>query len=117
MTNTIRSKIARLADRRMWRKPMGEIVWRGETPDGNEIETADPIELLNEILEQIDAEENNLYGKLVAVQKGTHEILRTRNRLPGIIPHGLQIALFEPIFLEAGTTPASTHKGGRASAK
>ena len=54
MTNTIRSKIARLADRRMWRKPMGEIVWRGETPDGNEIETADPIELLNEILEQID---------------------------------------------------------------
>ena len=54
MTNTIRSKIERLADRRMWRHELGEIVWRGETPNGNEIETADPIELLNEILEQLD---------------------------------------------------------------
>ena len=54
MTNTIRSKIERLADRRMWRYELGEIIWRGETADGNEIETADPIELLNEILEQLD---------------------------------------------------------------
>ena len=54
MTNTIRSKIARLADRRMWRYELGEIIWFGETSDGNEIETDDPVDLLNEILEQID---------------------------------------------------------------
>lgn len=54
MTNTIRSKIARLADRRMWRYELGEIIWFGETPDGNEIETDDPVDLLNEILEQLD---------------------------------------------------------------
>ena len=54
MTNTIRSKIERLADRRMWRYELGEIIWRGETADGNEIETDDPVDLLNEILEQLD---------------------------------------------------------------
>ena len=54
MTNTIRSKIARLADRRMWRYEYGQYVWRGETPDGNEIETTLPLDLLAEILEQID---------------------------------------------------------------
>lgn len=54
MSNTIRSKIERLADRRMWRYEMGEIIWRGETPDGNEIETDNPVDLLNEILVQLD---------------------------------------------------------------
>jgi len=55
VTNTIRSKIERLADRRMWRYELGEILWRGETPDGNEIATEDPVELLNEILAQLDS--------------------------------------------------------------
>lgn len=54
MTNTIRSKIERLADRRMWRHEFGQYVWRGVTPDGNEIETTEPLDLLAEILEQLD---------------------------------------------------------------
>lgn len=34
--------LGRLADRRMWRRRNGELVWAGETPDGNEVETDDP---------------------------------------------------------------------------
>jgi hypothetical protein len=38
--------IERVGDPSMWRNLNGELVWRGETPDGNEIETQDPRQIL-----------------------------------------------------------------------
>ena len=48
---------------------------------------------------------------------GVFEQFRTRKHLSGIRPHGLQFEMFEAAYLEAGTEPAATHKGGAANAK
>ena len=38
--------IERVYDAKMWRDRAGDLQWRGETPDGNEIETENPRTLL-----------------------------------------------------------------------
>lgn len=44
------SDIERVRDVKMWRRLNGELVWVGQTPDGNEIETESPLTLLENAL-------------------------------------------------------------------
>lgn len=47
--------IRRVRDPRMWRIVNGDLHWRGETPDGNEIETESPLVLLDIALKELEA--------------------------------------------------------------
>ena len=60
---------------------------------------------------------NNERELLFKLMQGLSEIMRTNKRLRGIIPHGKQLSLFEPLFIEIGEEPSATHKGGTANAK
>ena len=54
--DAVRELLERVADPKMWREEMGELIWRGQSPDGNLIETQDPRTLISEALELIGAE-------------------------------------------------------------
>src|SRR3990167_3466212 len=41
-TCPVREGLERISDRRMWHRLNGELTWRGQTADGNEIEVEDP---------------------------------------------------------------------------
>ena len=42
--------LERVGDRRMWRYAGGELVWRGMSSDGNEIEVESPLDILGDLL-------------------------------------------------------------------
>src|SRR3989344_2055925 len=42
LTCPVREGLERISDRRMWHRLNGELTWRGQTADGNEIEVEDP---------------------------------------------------------------------------
>ena len=54
---------------------------------------------------------------LFQLMQGLSEVLTNTKILKGIHPHGQQLSLFEPKFIEIGEEPAATHKGGAASAR
>jgi hypothetical protein len=55
---TLLAACKRVGDRAMWRSLNGELVWRGETPDGNEIETQHPVSILQAAIASVESEES-----------------------------------------------------------
>lgn len=48
----LRMALERIGDPQMWSSRMGELIWRGESADGNLIETEDPREIARAALER-----------------------------------------------------------------
>jgi hypothetical protein len=53
---TLLAACKRVGDRVMWRSLNGELAWRGETPDGNEIETQHPVSILQAAIASVESE-------------------------------------------------------------
>ena len=68
-------------------------------------------------IDKLDIEMINLITQLRNNTQGLIDRYRTRKHLPGIRATGVQGDLFNPIYIEAGTNPAGTQKGGNALAK